>query len=198
MVYAQVTAGVIVNTIIINDVSLLPLFQVNRVTGIPYDMVVQVDQLYPQPGIGWTFDNIRFQPPPQSTNQDPPTGTVQLSATSTDTITAPTSIAVMSGMSLVPGAGSYVVLFSCDVSSSVAGASITVSLYTNGVPVSGGSRSLIPYSGGLLATPPGTDSVSINQSIIVGDGDTVEIWWSTSSTGPTTASRTLSIFNPGR
>lgn len=62
MVFAQVSNGVIINTLIINDYSLLSLFQ-NDKDGNPYDYILQVDATYPQPGIGWTFDGIAFSPP---------------------------------------------------------------------------------------------------------------------------------------
>ena len=63
MVFAQIKDGVVQNTIVLNDNSLINLFNYNPTTSVPYDLVLQVDMLYPQPGIGWTFDGIMFAPP---------------------------------------------------------------------------------------------------------------------------------------
>lgn len=63
MIYAQMRGNKIVNTIMLDDPSLLPLFSVDQ-SGVPYDSVVQIDNIVPQPGIGWTFDNVNWNPPP--------------------------------------------------------------------------------------------------------------------------------------
>lgn len=65
MVFAQVQDGIVTNTIILNDYSLLPLFQKDQLGNL-YDYVLQVDATYPQPGVGWAFDGIQFTPPPPS------------------------------------------------------------------------------------------------------------------------------------
>lgn len=65
MVFAQVKDNIIQNTIKLDDLTLLPLFQINPRTGEEYDMVIRIDMTYPQPGIGWTFDNVQFNPPPE-------------------------------------------------------------------------------------------------------------------------------------
>jgi hypothetical protein len=62
MIYAQITNNTIMNTIILHDVSLLPFFQTDP-NGNPYDSVIQIDNIYPQPGINWWFDNILWNPP---------------------------------------------------------------------------------------------------------------------------------------
>lgn len=69
MIYAQIKDGVVVNTIVLEDDDLLPLFQTNLITGDTYDHVLLIQHLYPRPGIGWTFDDIQFFPPQQS--EDP-------------------------------------------------------------------------------------------------------------------------------
>lgn len=63
MIYAQITNNTIVNTINLDDASLLPLFNINPIYQQPYDMVLQIDHTYPQPGIGWMFDGIGFYYP---------------------------------------------------------------------------------------------------------------------------------------
>ena len=62
MVYAQILDNTIVNTIELDDSSLLPLFQSDP-DGNPYDSVVQIDSIVPQPGIGWWFDNVNWNAP---------------------------------------------------------------------------------------------------------------------------------------
>lgn len=65
MIFAQIKDGLVVNTITLDDASILSLFQNDPVSGEPYDHVLQIDFLYPRPGIGWTFDEIQFIPPPK-------------------------------------------------------------------------------------------------------------------------------------
>jgi hypothetical protein len=62
MIYAQISNNVIMNTFELEDASLLSLFQTDP-NGNPYDSVIQVDTMTPQPGMGWTFDNVNWNPP---------------------------------------------------------------------------------------------------------------------------------------
>jgi hypothetical protein len=62
MVYAQITNNKIINIIELHDASLLSLFQTDQ-NGNPYDSVIQIDLMNPQPGIGWTFDNVNWNNP---------------------------------------------------------------------------------------------------------------------------------------
>lgn len=55
--YAQITAGVVVNIIVLNDPTLVSVFSAG------FDAFVQVDQLVPYPAIGWTYDGTNFAPP---------------------------------------------------------------------------------------------------------------------------------------
>ena len=59
MVYAQIDNNIIVNTIVIDDPALIPLFS----TG--HNMFLQIDNLNPMPLIGWIYDinNCSFSPP---------------------------------------------------------------------------------------------------------------------------------------
>lgn len=69
MIFAQIDNQLIQNTLLLNDESLLSLF-LNDSNGQPYDYVLRIDMIYPQPGIGWTFDGIQFYPPPQPPDDD--------------------------------------------------------------------------------------------------------------------------------
>jgi len=69
MVYAQIRNNTIQNTFILKDPSLLQYFSCDN-DGNPYDSILQVDNIYPQPGIGWTFDNITWNAPPSIAPDD--------------------------------------------------------------------------------------------------------------------------------
>ena len=62
MIYAQIRNNKIVNTIMLDDSTLIPLFSVDT-SGVPYDSVLQIDNLQPMPGVNWTFDNVNWNPP---------------------------------------------------------------------------------------------------------------------------------------
>ena len=62
MIYAQIRNNIIINTIILDDPSLISLFSIDQ-NGNTYDSLVQIDNIVPQPGIGWTFDNVNWNPP---------------------------------------------------------------------------------------------------------------------------------------
>lgn len=66
MIYAQIKNEIVVNTIILDDAALLPLFQNDPMTGEPYDLMLQIDMVYPRPGIGWIFNGLTFIAPPPS------------------------------------------------------------------------------------------------------------------------------------
>jgi hypothetical protein len=57
MIFAQILNGIIMNTIILNDLSLIPLFTEG------FDSCIRIDQLSIQPSIGWTYDGTNFSPP---------------------------------------------------------------------------------------------------------------------------------------
>lgn len=69
MIFAQISCGQIQNTIVLDDKSLLCLF-LNDPNGFPYDFVIQVDSMYPRPGIGWSFDGISFTAPIVDDSED--------------------------------------------------------------------------------------------------------------------------------
>lgn len=63
MIFAQIKDQVVQNTLVLDDESLVPMFQTNLLTGDAYDLVLRIDCTYPRPGIGWTFDGIIFIAP---------------------------------------------------------------------------------------------------------------------------------------
>jgi hypothetical protein len=60
MIFAQIMNGRVVNTIVLNSSALLSNFTSDPLSGNPYDYVIQIDYVYPQPGIGWGFDGTGF------------------------------------------------------------------------------------------------------------------------------------------
>jgi hypothetical protein len=64
MVYAQINNLEVINTVTLDDISLLSLFSNDPNTGNPYDAIIQIDNIFPQPGIGWAYINGNFTPPP--------------------------------------------------------------------------------------------------------------------------------------
>lgn len=67
MIFAQIKDNVIINTIVLEDYSLLKYFKNDPITGEPFDWIAQVDATYPQPGVGWAFDGVKFNPPEEPT-----------------------------------------------------------------------------------------------------------------------------------
>jgi hypothetical protein len=54
MIFAQITDNLIVNTIQIDDIAVVPMFTEG------YDACVQIDNIAPQPAIGWSYDGTDF------------------------------------------------------------------------------------------------------------------------------------------
>jgi hypothetical protein len=73
MIYAQIKNNLITNTIQIDDITLLPLFTVTC------DACIQIDNITPQPGIGWSYDGSNFTNqitlPTMDSSYDIPSGT---------------------------------------------------------------------------------------------------------------------------
>lgn len=57
MVYAQIKDSIVRNVIVLDDVTLAPLFDDS------FDAIVRIDNLFPSPGIGWSYDGNTFSPP---------------------------------------------------------------------------------------------------------------------------------------
>lgn len=71
MIFAQIKNGTVQNTIILENENLLSLFQINLITREPYDAVLRIDNINPQPGIDWSYDGNAFiAPPPIEVNED--------------------------------------------------------------------------------------------------------------------------------
>ncbi len=106
--------------------------------------------------------------------------TISAVSATASTNTTNTSDALMSGMTLTPTAGTYLGLFNTDCSSSADDATISASIYLNGVQLSETERSIVPRSNGangrgLLATqavvsPNGSEAVEVRWKVSSGTG----------------------------
>src|SRR5271169_2776861 len=57
MIYAQILGDVVKNTIVLEDTTLESLFAEG------FDLLMRVDNVTPQPSIGWTWNGTTFSPP---------------------------------------------------------------------------------------------------------------------------------------
>jgi hypothetical protein len=64
MIYAQITSGVVMNAIVLDDVSLVPTFTKG------FDSCIRIDNITDVAGnpigIGWTYDGSNFTAPANS------------------------------------------------------------------------------------------------------------------------------------
>jgi hypothetical protein len=60
MIFAQIMNGQVVNTIVLDSTAKMDYFSNDPVSGVPYDYIIQIDYVYPKPGIGWGFDGTAF------------------------------------------------------------------------------------------------------------------------------------------
>lgn len=57
MIYAQIKNNLVQNCIVLDNATLEPLFLEG------FDYLIRIDNLDPQPGIGYSFDGQSFSPP---------------------------------------------------------------------------------------------------------------------------------------
>lgn len=113
----------------------------------------------------------------------------------TGTITAGTGAdTLMTSMTLTPAAGSYMVLFSCDLNCSTAGAATSFSLYVDGVQKADSLRKVAPFDGGALSATAARCGVSINGVVSVNGSQAIEIRWSASNGTNQSSTRTLNLL----
>lgn len=102
--------------------------------------------------------------------------------------------ALMTGMTLTPVAGTYLVWFSCDINAPNAGSVISVSIYVGGVQKADSLRKVEPFAGGTLTTGSARGSVVTNGEVTVNGSQAIEIRWSASAGTMTVAARTMNIL----
>lgn len=119
-------------------------------------------------------------------------------ATATGGVTAGTGAdALMTGMTLSPPAGVYIVWFSCDINCASVGAVTTVGLYVGGTQDAPSQRKVAPFDGGLTSSVSARCGVAINRTVTVTAGQAIEVRWSASGGTNTVAARCLTILRVG-
>lgn len=121
---------------------------------------------------------------------------IALEASATGGITAGTGAdTLMTGMTLTPLIGTYLVWFSCDINAPNAGSVISVSIYVGGVQKTDSLRKVEPFSGGTLTTGSARGMACTNGLVTVNGSQAIEIRWSASAGTMTAAARTLNIMS---
>lgn len=112
----------------------------------------------------------------------------------TPATTASSTDALLTGMSVTPPlAGTYLVLFSADVTSPTAGAAISFSIYVNAAQIGASLAKIIPFSGGTLTTGNARANVDCMSIQTITAGEVIEIEWSTSAGTMTCNNRRLIV-----
>jgi hypothetical protein len=96
-------------------------------------------------------------------------------------------------MTLSPSAGKYLVTFSTVVSQDTVGASVFVSIYKGGNPVSGSERVLQPRNSSGNSTT-NTIPVSSNAIVTITSEQSIEIYWRVSTGTATAKARIIDII----
>jgi hypothetical protein len=108
-----------------------------------------------------------------------------------DTTTSSGSDVVVNGMTLTPGAGTYLVLFASDWSNSANNGTQFASCYANGVKVGASERQ---YA---RSTTSKRDGMSIICLATVADGQAIDIRWRVSGGTGTLGNRTFTLIKVG-
>lgn len=120
----------------------------------------------------------------------------EVSATASTTAPSGTD-ALMTGMTITPVSGTYLVWFSCDINSPTAGAVVSVSIYVGGTQKGDSLRKVMPFAGGTLTVGNQRAFTGTNGRVTVNGSQAIEIRWSTSSGTITTSDRTMNTLRVG-
>lgn len=116
----------------------------------------------------------------------------EVSATA-DATTTSTADVLMTGMTITPVSGDYMVWFSGGVDHSAQAVAVIVSIYSGGVLKTDSVRSPVPRFNGVGANSL-TPIVSTNGKVTVNGAQTIEIRWKTASGTATVHQRTMNIL----
>ena len=120
-----------------------------------------------------------------------PTLTSSEATATSSTTTTSSSYAAMSGMTLTPGAGTYLCLFSTSLSSSSSNAEINVSLYANGSQIAVTESKVSLFKSGDIV------DMATNKVVTVAAGQAIDIRWKTASGTATAYARVLTLVKIG-
>lgn len=114
-----------------------------------------------------------------------------ISSTSSAT-TCTTTDAAMSGITITPAAGTYLMLFSTDYNSANGGTILTVSFFQSTTQIAISQRKFMPFAGGTLTAGNQRIPFSVN-SIQVLSGAAITVHCQTSASTATTADAELNL-----
>lgn len=124
------------------------------------------------------------------------TSNIEISSTAGATASI-TGNTLMTGMTITPVAGTYLVWFSCDIISSTAGAAISVSIYIDTTQKTDSLRKIIPFFGGGLTTGSARGYLATQGMVTVNGSQAIQIEWSATSGTNTASARTMNILRVG-
>lgn len=102
--------------------------------------------------------------------------------------------ALLTGMTITPTAGTYMIWFSCDLNSATSGVVVSLSIYIGGSQKADSLRKIMPFAGGTLTAGSQRSAAAIQGLVTVNGSQAIEIRWSASAGAPTTAARTMNIL----
>jgi hypothetical protein len=126
----------------------------------------------------------------------PPIQTTQITSTSNATTTSTTDV-LMTGMTVTPIAGTYLVIFSAVVQQAGAGQSVTVSIYSNAVQDTASIRDFAPFDGGTLSALSASCCCATQGIYTVNGSQVIQIEWHVSGSAGTVFQRNMTLLKIG-
>jgi hypothetical protein len=119
----------------------------------------------------------------------------EVSFTSTITTTSTTDV-VMTGITITPPAGTYLVEFSTWMTNTTGNQPATISIYAGGVQKASSAMTIIPFSGAVGSVNDGV-SVSTNGIVTVNGTQAIAIEWHTAGGTASAHNGTMDIIKIG-
>lgn len=126
----------------------------------------------------------------------PPIETTDATSTTNATTTSGTD-ALMTGMTITPIQGTYLVIFSAVVQSSNAGQGVTISLYVGGTQDATSIRDAAPFDGGTLSSTQASCGMMTHGIYTVSGSQAIAVQWHVSGGTGTVFQRKLSVIKIG-
>lgn len=126
----------------------------------------------------------------------PPIETTDATSTTNATTTSGTD-ALMTGMTITPIQGTYLVIFSAVVQSSNAGQGVTISLYVGGTQDATSIRDAAPFDGGTLSSTQASCGMMTHGIYTVSGSQAIAVQWHVSGGTATVFQRKLSVIKIG-
>lgn len=127
----------------------------------------------------------------------PIVGTHSDTTATANATTASGTDAVITGMTVTPTVGTYLVMFSAAINSNNAGSTQTISFYVGGVQRADSVRKISPFDGGTLSALNASCGVAIQGIVTVTGSQAIAVEWSTNGGTAICGPRCLSIVQIG-